>query len=90
MRVRRVTKTENDRIRSDTIPREVHEWLKGHMPDEQVVLNQYADLHGPGHFGDAWVIGTDRTLIALRWDARGLRCQVQVPLEDVERLVVCP
>ncbi len=63
-------------------------WLRQHVPGERVVLSQYADLHGPGHFGDAWVIATERLLIALRLDADGLKCQARIPLQEVDRLQV--
>ncbi len=67
------------------LPLEVEEWLSATAPGETIKTVQYADLHGPGHFGDAWVIATDRSLIAVRWDSSGLQLQAHVPLDEVER-----
>ncbi len=81
-------KTEEQPLSQQGLPREVHEWLDEHLPGEEIRHVQYADLHGPGHFGDAWVIATDRKLVALRWDSSGLKLQAEAPLEDVESLVL--
>jgi ATP-binding cassette subfamily B protein len=61
-------------------------WLHERYPDEAVRLVQYADLHGPGHFGDAWVVATDRSLMAVRLDIDALHLQSRTLLEDVEQL----
>lgn len=78
--------TEEDALEERGLPPEVREWLGEHAPGERVALSQYADLHGPGHFGDVWVIATERELLALRLDADGLKCQARLPLADVDRL----
>ncbi len=72
----------------DGLPAPVVAWLAEHLPQETVLASQYADLHGPGHFGDAWVVATERSLVALREDRDGIKCQAQLPLEDVELLEI--
>ena len=79
-------RVEEEQLSPNGLPLEVEAWLTANAPGEAVKVVQYADLHGPGHFGDAWVIATDRSLIALRWDSEGLRLQARVPIEEVERL----
>jgi ATP-binding cassette subfamily B protein len=86
MRIPTLSKTEEEPVPDNGLPSAVEAWLGEHAPGEELRAVQYANLHGPGHFGDAWVIATDRSLIALRWDADGLKQQVQVPLEEVEGL----
>jgi len=68
------------------LPPEVEVWIGDVAPGQTVEVVQYLDLHGPGHFGDAWVVATDRSLVALRWDSSGLKQQAVVPFEDVEGL----
>jgi ATP-binding cassette subfamily B protein len=79
-------RSEEDQLSPNGLPSEVEAWLAANAPGETVKVVQYADLHGPGHFGDAWIIATDRSLLALRWDSAGLRQQVRLPLDEVERL----
>ncbi len=79
-------KPEEEQVSPNGLPLEVEAWLSANAPGEAVKVVQYADLHGPGHFGDAWVIATEKSLIAVRWDSEGLRLQVHVSLEEVERL----
>ena len=79
-------RAEEEQVSPNGLPLEVEAWLTANAPGETVKVVQYADLHGPGHFGDAWVIATDRSLIALRWDSEGLRLQARVPLAEIERL----
>ena len=79
-------RTKEEPLDESGLPPEVREWLGEHAPGERVALSQYADLHGPGHFGDAWVIATERELLALRLDSDGLKCQARLPLADVDGL----
>jgi len=68
------------------LPDHVSQWLRQQMPGEQVRLVQHVDLHRPGHFGDAWVVATDRYLLAVREGADGLVLDPRLRLEDVEGL----
>jgi len=86
MRVPTLSKAEEEQLEGNGLPAEVEGWLQEEAPGEEVQAVQYANLHGPGHFGDAWVIATDKSLVAVRWDAGGLRLQARVPLENIERL----
>ena len=86
MRLPVVPKTEEAALSPNGLPWQVESWLADHAPGEEIRVVQHADLHGPGHFGDAWIIATDRSLISVRWDAGGLRQQAHVPLEEVESL----
>ncbi|MFB3880747.1 MAG: ABC transporter ATP-binding protein [Armatimonadota bacterium] len=79
-------RAEEQQLSPNGLPVEVEAWLAENTPGEDVRVVQYADLHGPGHFGDAWVIATDRSLLALRRDSEGLRLQARLPIEEVERL----
>ncbi len=88
MRVTTAEEKREERAGAGALPEEVREWLAKEAPGERVVVSQYADVHGPGHFGDSWVIATDRSLLAVRLDAGGLRCQARLALEDVERLAL--
>ncbi len=81
-----VPTTEEQRVQAQALPADVAAWLKEQLPDEQVRLSQYADLHGPGHFGVAWVAATDSSLVGMREDADGLKLQARVPLEQIEAL----
>ena len=84
-----VTDTEQEQEEQDQttrLPAELAEWLQERLPEERVRLVQHANLHGPGHFGDVWVFATETTLVAVREDSDGLKCQAQVPLVDVEQL----
>lgn len=84
-----VTDTEQEQEEQDQtnrLPAEVAEWLRERLPEERVRLVQHANLHGPGHFGDVWIFTTEATLVAVREDSDGLKCQAQVPLVDVEQL----
>lgn len=86
MRVPTLSRAEDEQPTDEGLPAEVEAWLEEQARGEEVQAVQYANLHGPGHFGDAWVIATDKSLVAVRWDAGGLRLQARVPLEEVERL----
>jgi len=86
MRVTTAEREEEALSAASALPEEVREWLAEHVPGQRAVLSQYADLHGPGHFGDAWVVATDRLLLALRLDSDGLKCQARLALTDVSRL----
>jgi ATP-binding cassette subfamily B protein len=70
------------------LPANVAAWLKSEYPDERVRAVNYGDLHGPGHYGDVWVVATDRAVVSLRQDANGLRLTTRAPLEEVEGLEV--
>jgi len=86
MRVPILPKTEQEPVSSEGLPPEVDAWLRETVPGEEVRAVQHVDLHGPGHFGDAWVIATEDSLVSVRWDSDGLKLGVRVPLEEVERL----
>lgn len=86
MRTSTTASTDTEDISAVGLPPEVGAWLREHVPGERVVLSQYADLHGPGHFGDVWVIATERLLLALRLDSDGLKCQARIPLREVDQL----
>ena len=43
------------------LPIEIATWLRENLPNQTPRVSQYVDLHGPGHFGAAWVIATDPT-----------------------------
>ncbi len=88
MRIPTLSKTEEEPITESGLPVEVDQWLAEHLPGQEVRVVQYANLHGPGHFGDVWVIATDQTLVALRWDSDGIKRQAQAPLRQIERLVL--
>ncbi|MDH4178972.1 MAG: ABC transporter ATP-binding protein/permease [Armatimonadota bacterium] len=88
MRVTTAEERDEEQLPAGALPEEVREWLAEEVPGERVVLSQYADLHGPGHFGDAWVIATEGFLLALRLDSDGLKCQARIPLQEVDRLQV--
>ena len=81
-----MTDTEQEQEQTNRLPAELAEWLQERLPEERARLVQHANLHGPGHFGDVWVLATEATLVAVREDSDGLKCQAQVPLVDVERL----
>jgi ATP-binding cassette subfamily B protein len=81
-----LSRAEVEQVSPNGLPRQVEDWVSANAPGETIKVVQYADLHGPGHFGDAWLIATDRALLAVRWDAAGLRLQANVPLAEVERL----
>lgn len=68
------------------IPRPLQDWLKQNAPGEQVLLNQYVDLHAPGHFGQSWIILTDRRVLAMRREGNEPRCSHNIPLEDITSL----
>ena len=68
------------------LPIEVATWLRDNLPNQTPRVTQYADLHGPGHFGSAWVIATDSSLVALREDQDGLKVQTQLGLEALDKL----
>jgi ATP-binding cassette subfamily B protein len=70
------------------LPPQVREWLRTELPGETVAATLYTDLHNPGHFGDAWVIATNRSLVVLRWDTDTLKRSVLLPLTDIERIEV--
>jgi len=78
--------TRTDQERAHPLPAYVLAWLSEQIPDERIGLTQQVDLHGPGHFGDAWVIATDKSLVALRDDADGLKLSAHVSLEGIDRL----
>ncbi len=86
MRISVLPKGEIEELAPNGLPKEVEAWLGDHFAGEEVQVIQYADLHGPGHFGDAWVIATEAAVLAVRWDADGLKLQARVPLEELERL----
>lgn len=88
MRVLTADEKNEELTATGALPEQVRDWLAKEAPGEAVVLSQYADVHGPGHFGDAWVIATDRSLLAVRLDSGGLRCQARLALQDVEGLAL--
>lgn len=88
MRIPVLTRTEEDRVSDTDLPEEAQAWLDEHLPGQPVRLVQYADLHGPGHFGDAWVVLTDRKIVSLRWEQGGIRVGAEAALEDVEGLIL--
>jgi ATP-binding cassette subfamily B protein len=90
MELRVETETEQeeqeDQARPPELPTEVVAWLGQHYPDDRVVFTQYADLHGPGHFGDVWIVATDRALLSVRIDAAEIRLSAHVPLAELAQL----
>ena len=72
--------------RDSELPSEVAAWFEAHYGEDRVRLVQYADLHGPGHFGDVWIIASDRALTSIRDDDGELRLSAAVPLAEVESL----
>ncbi len=86
MRIPVLPKPDTEELSANGLPTEVEAWLAEQAPGEQVQVTQYADLHGPGHFGDAWVIATEASVLSIRWDADGLKLQARVPLQDLDRL----
>jgi len=83
---RRTGSVEQHRPPSGELPERVRRWLEGQLPGETVQGVQRADLHWPGHFGDAWIIATDRHLLSVREEAGGLKAGPQVALEAIEQL----
>ncbi|MBN1460402.1 MAG: ABC transporter ATP-binding protein [Armatimonadetes bacterium] len=81
-----VLPTTEEKSPAHGLPPEVENFVAQQVPGQEVQIVQYADLHGPGHFGDAWVIATDSSLLAVRWDASGLKLQANASLEDVDGL----
>jgi ATP-binding cassette subfamily B protein len=81
-----VRRTDKKPVPPSALPAEVARWLAERVPGEEVRTAQYVNLHNPGHFGDAWVIATDQSLLAVREDAGGLKLSAQVPLVEVEQL----
>ena len=88
MRISVLPKADTQELTPNGLPKEVEAWLAEHLAGEEVQVVQYADLHGPGHFGDAWVVATQASVLAVRWDADGLKLQARVPLEEVERILI--
>jgi ATP-binding cassette subfamily B protein len=86
MRISVLPKADTEELTPNGLPKEVDAWLGEHFAGEEVQVVQYADLHTPGHFGDAWVIATKALVVAIRWDADGLKLQARVPFEELERL----
>jgi ATP-binding cassette subfamily B protein len=70
------------------LPGDVVAWLNQTLPGQEPQAVLYSNLHNPGHFGDAWVIATENYLLAVRWDLDGLKLQAQIPLTEVEELVL--
>jgi len=79
-------KTEQPQDLTRSLPRDIADWLTQQVPGEEVRLTQYADLHGPGHFGSAWVVATDQSFIAIREDQDGLKLSAHVRIRDVEQI----
>ena len=77
---------QEEQLRPPELPADVIAWLGRNYPDERIVFTQYADLHGPGHFGDVWIIATDCALISARIDNDELWLSAYVPLAAVEKL----
>ncbi len=73
-------------LRDSELPSEVAAWFEARYGEDRVRHVQYADLHGPGHFGDVWIIGSDRALTSIRDDDGELRLSARVPLAEVESL----
>jgi len=86
MKVWTAKKAEKDRVAAGAPPAHVMRWLTVHAPGEEVRAAQHVNLHAPGHFGDAWVIATDRSLLSVREDTSGLKLSLAIPLEDVDQL----
>jgi len=84
--MRMLRRAGNGRAAAGALPTGVARWLAEHAPGEEVRLAQYVNLHNPGHFGDAWVIATDRSLLAVREDSDGLKLSARVQLAEVEQL----
>jgi len=68
------------------LPAELERWLGAELPGELLQAAQHVDLHGPGHFGEAWLVATDRTVLALRVEAKGPQVGARFPLEDIEQV----
>jgi ATP-binding cassette subfamily B protein len=77
-------KTEEPQDLVRTLPADIADWLAQQVPNEEIKLSQYVDLHGPGHYGSAWVVATDKSLVAMREDADGLKLASHIPFEDIE------
>ncbi len=77
---------QEERLRPPELPADVIVWLGRNYPDERIVFTQFADLHGPGHFGDVWIVATDRALLSVRIDNETIRLSAYTPLADVEQL----
>jgi ATP-binding cassette subfamily B protein len=88
MRTGTIERSQRARVPPRALPGSVERWLKNHVPGEDVLAVQYANLHGPGHFGDAWVVATSKSLLAVRKDPSGLKLSVRLPLENVEGIIL--
>ena len=77
---------QEEQLRPPELPVDVIAWLGRNYPDERIVFTQYADLHGPGHFGDVWIVATNRALLSVRIDDEAIRLSAYTPFADVEQL----
>ncbi len=77
---------ETTSLHDSELPAEVAAWFEARYGEDRVRLVQYADLHGPGHFGDVWIIASDRALTSIRDDDGELRLSARVPLAEIESL----
>jgi len=75
-----------DLSRGADLPKDVASWFERHYASDRVLFVQYGDLHGPGHFGDVWIIASDRGLTSVRNDNGELRLSARIALEEVESL----
>ncbi|MGD0110972.1 MAG: ABC transporter ATP-binding protein [Armatimonadota bacterium] len=80
------TETEKPQEGADSLPQDIAAWLIQYVPGEDLRLSQYVDLHGPGHFGSAWAVATDQSLLAIREDQDGLKLSAHVKLAEVEQV----
>ncbi len=73
---------------SSELPADVGAWFRKHYPEDEISFAQYADVHGPGHFGDVWVIASTLALTSIRVEGAELRLSNRVLLADIESLEV--
>ena len=70
------------------LPPAVATWFAQHYGEDRILLVQYADVHGPGHFGDVWIIASHRGLTSVRDDDGELHLSARVALEEVQSIEV--
>jgi len=66
----------------EEVPEEVRAGLNL-APDEEVRVSLSTDIKLDGHYGPAWVLATDRRLLAFSPDGEGPPDIVQVPLAEI-------
>jgi len=71
----------------EEVPEEVRAGLRL-GPDEEVRLSLSTDIKLDGRYGSAWVLATDRRLLAFSPDGEGPPDIVQVPLADITEVEI--